>query len=65
MKNLALKIQSQLPYFLKKEKGATMVEYAIMVALIAVVSILVIQGLGQQVSTTFGTVSASMATTTG
>ncbi|MGR8980030.1 MAG: Flp family type IVb pilin [Gammaproteobacteria bacterium] len=68
MKNLLLKIQSKIPTFFTKfdkEKGATMVEYAIMVALIAVVSILVIQGLGQQVSQVFGQVSGSMANVTG
>ena len=65
MKNLLLKIQSHIPAFFKKEEGATMVEYAIMVALIAVVSILVIQGLGQQVSQVFGQVSGSMANVTG
>ncbi|MGR8980028.1 MAG: Flp family type IVb pilin [Gammaproteobacteria bacterium] len=72
MNNLILKIQllivnsfNTIPAFFNKEKGATMVEYAIMVALIAVVSILVIQGLGQQVSQTFGIVSGSMAQVTG
>lgn len=38
----------------KKQNGATMVEYAIMVALIAIVAIVAVQFLGQQVSTTFG-----------
>jgi pilus assembly protein Flp/PilA len=41
----------------KKERGATMVEYAIMVALIAVVSIVTIQGLGTKVNATFKNVS--------
>lgn len=44
----------------KKEQGATMVEYAIMVALIAVVSIAIITTLGQTVSTTFTNVNTSM-----
>ena len=60
MKNLLLKIQSHIPSFLKNEEGATMVEYALMVALIAVVSIVVITGLGTAVSSTFGIVSNSM-----
>lgn len=47
--------------FFKKEKGATMVEYAIMLALIAIVSILVVQGLGEQVSGTFSRASGSLA----
>lgn len=51
-----------MPSFSKKEKGATMVEYAIMVALIAVVSIVIITTLGQSVSTTFSTVNDSIST---
>jgi pilus assembly protein Flp/PilA len=57
MKNLLNKLST----FTKKENGATMVEYAIMVALIAIVSIVVIRGLGREVSTTFGVVSSSLA----
>lgn len=56
MKNLIDKI----PSLLKKEQGATMVEYAIMVALIAVVSIAIVTTLGQTVSTTFTNVNTSM-----
>jgi len=47
--------------FSTKEKGATMVEYAIMVALIAIVSIAVITGLGKEVSNTFGKVNSTLA----
>jgi|WetSurMetagenome_2_1015567.scaffolds.fasta_scaffold685088_1 pilus assembly protein Flp/PilA len=60
MKNLIAKIQSNVPAFIKKERGATMVEYAIMVVLIAIVSIAVIAGLGTEVSNVFNTVSGSM-----
>ncbi len=42
---------------IKSQKGATMVEYAIMVALIAVVSITVITTLGGKVSNSFQSVS--------
>ena len=59
------KMKTKMQSFFKKEKGATMIEYAIMVALIAVVSIGIITTLGKTVSTTFSTVNASMATTTG
>jgi len=38
-----------------------MVEYAIMVALIAIVSIAVITGLGKEVSNTFGKVNSTLA----
>jgi pilus assembly protein Flp/PilA len=60
MTNLVSKISSCM----KKEKGATMVEYAIMVALIAVVSIVVIKGLGKQVSGTFNSVSQELSSAT-
>jgi pilus assembly protein Flp/PilA len=58
------KIQTKISSSFKKEKGATMIEYAIMVALIAIVSIAIIGSLGKTVSTTFATVNTSMATTT-
>lgn len=45
---------------IKNQTGATMVEYAIMVALIAIVSIAMIQGLGQEVNTTFSTVNSAL-----
>ncbi len=41
----------------KKQRGATMVEYAIMVALIAIVSIAAITILGTKVNNTFTNVS--------
>jgi pilus assembly protein Flp/PilA len=43
----------QIMNFLKDDEGATMVEYAIMVALIAIVSIAVITTLGENVNETF------------
>lgn len=39
--------------FVAEQEGATMVEYAIMVALIAIVSILIITALGGKVASTF------------
>jgi pilus assembly protein Flp/PilA len=50
MKNL-------LKRFIKEESGATMVEYAIMVALIAVVAIALISTIGGQVRDAFDNVS--------
>lgn len=44
----------------KKERGATMVEYAIMVALIAMVCVLMITGLGLTVNNTFSTLNSVM-----
>ena len=58
-------IKHYITKFSTKEKGATMVEYAIMVALIAIVSIAVITGLGQEVSTTFGVVNSALSTANG
>ena len=46
-----------------KQKGATMVEYAIMVALIAIVAITAVKTLGTNVNAKFGTVAASIGTT--
>ncbi len=57
MKNLKLYIKKRS----KKEEGATMVEYAIMVALIAVVSLAVIGSLGQEVNQTFSIVNSTLA----
>lgn len=44
----------------KDEQGATMVEYAIMVGLIAIVSIGTITILGKTVNTLFGNVNAAL-----
>lgn len=43
--------------FLKDESGATMVEYAILVALISVAAIVIIVAVGQQVNEAFTKVS--------
>lgn len=45
---------------LADEEGATMVEYGIMVALIAAICITVVKTLGQNVSNAFSTVNASI-----
>jgi pilus assembly protein Flp/PilA len=42
------------------KKGATAIEYGLIAALIAVAAIAAMQGLGNQLTTTFGTVSSSM-----
>ena len=54
MKNL-------LKRFIREESGATMVEYAIMVALIAVVAIITIGLIGEQVNSAFTTVQTELA----
>lgn len=45
---------------LRDDEGATLVEYGLLVALIAVVAIAVITVIGQQVSNSFSTVSSSL-----
>jgi pilus assembly protein Flp/PilA len=42
-----------LKRFVREEEGATMVEYGLMVALIAVVCILVVAALGKELGNTF------------
>lgn len=46
--------------FVKEEDGATMVEYGVMVALIAAVCVIIVGTLGTQVSTAFNTTSAAL-----
>ncbi len=43
------------------EQGATAIEYGLIAALIAVAAITAMQGLGNQLETTFNEVSTSMA----
>ena len=47
--------------FFNDESGATMVEYAIMVALIAIVSIVIITAVGIQVQTAFDDVCEAIS----
>jgi pilus assembly protein Flp/PilA len=45
---------------LKSDDGATLVEYALVVALIAVVAIVALTRLGKQAASTFGTAANSI-----
>lgn len=45
---------------LKGEEGATMVEYALMVALIAVVALTAVTAIGDNVSTEFGKIATAI-----
>ncbi len=47
----------------RSKKGQGMVEYALILVLIAIVSIAIMQGLGKQVNTTFKTVNDKLAAT--
>ncbi len=49
-----------LKALLRDDEGATMVEYGIMVALIAAVCIIIVGTLGKNVSNTFSSVNASL-----
>jgi pilus assembly protein Flp/PilA len=51
--------------FVKEEDGATMVEYGLMVALIAVVCVLAIYTVGQSVNETFESTDASLQSAIG
>ena len=48
---------------LRNKKGATAIEYGLIAALIAVAAIAAMQGLGNQLQTTFGNVSSNMKAT--
>ena len=56
MTKLAAKVQT----LLNKERGATAVEYGLMVALIAVVIIAAVSLLGNNLSTTFNNVASQI-----
>ena len=49
---------------LRDEQGATAIEYGLIAALIAVAAITAMQSLGNQLSTTFNTVSTKMGGST-
>jgi pilus assembly protein Flp/PilA len=45
----------------KSERGASMVEYALLVALIAVIAIVAVRSVGSQVSTNFSRITSELA----
>lgn len=53
-------LKTALRNVLQNDEGATMVEYAIMVSLIAAICIAVVKTLGQNVSNQFSTMNASI-----
>jgi pilus assembly protein Flp/PilA len=48
--------------FLSQEEGQDLVEYALVVALIAFGAVAAMQGLSSQINTAFGTISNDLAT---
>jgi pilus assembly protein Flp/PilA len=49
-----------LARFVKNEDGASLVEYALLVALIAVVAIVAVTGTGSNVNVAFGKINSSL-----
>ncbi len=55
------KLQSTFQRFVKEESGATMVEYGVMVAVIAAVSIVVIRQIGGKTNNAFAAVNTQLS----
>lgn len=51
--------------FFRNEEGATAIEYGLIAALIAVAAITAMNGLGNQLQSTFNTTSSQMSTANG
>ena len=56
-----LSLWTKLTTWAKDEKGASMVEYALLVVLIAIIAIVAISIAGQNVSKAFSTIAGSLA----
>jgi pilus assembly protein Flp/PilA len=54
------RVSNRLRRFCRLETAATMVEYGIMVALVAAISIAVIKVIGTKVNTSFGSVNTEL-----
>jgi pilus assembly protein Flp/PilA len=60
MKKIANVIRRAKKFLTRKEEGASLAEYGLLLALIAVVCILAIKLLGTQISTMFSTLGGSI-----
>jgi len=56
-------MKNMIRRFFSDESGATMVEYGLMVALIAIVAIVAVTFLGEEVSQTFDTAATALDAT--
>jgi pilus assembly protein Flp/PilA len=56
-----LALWTKLSKFVREEKGASMVEYALLVVLIAIIAIVAISIAGRQVSTAFSTIANTLS----
>jgi pilus assembly protein Flp/PilA len=54
------KVSSMFRRFVKEESGATMVEYGIMVAVIAAVSIVIVRSIGNKTNNAFSAVDSGL-----
>ena len=55
-----LALWTKVTTWMKDEKGASMVEYALLVVLIAIVALVAISLAGQEVSTTFSEIDSGL-----
>ena len=55
-----LALWTKVTTWMKEEKGASMVEYALLVVLIAIIALVAIALAGQQVSQTFDTIAQEL-----
>jgi pilus assembly protein Flp/PilA len=53
-------MRRQLEAFLKNESGATAIEYGLIAASISVIIITVVQGVGHNLKSTFGSISSAL-----
>jgi pilus assembly protein Flp/PilA len=58
-----LSLWTKLVSWTKSEKGASMVEYALLVVLIAIIALVAISLAGENVSNAFSTIATSLAAT--
>ncbi len=60
--SVSILMKRSLLFRKKSKRGQTLVEYALILAFIAVVAISVLQALGKQVTATFSRITTSLAT---
>jgi pilus assembly protein Flp/PilA len=58
---MVLALWTKLTTWVKADRGASMVEYALLVVLIAIIALIAISLAGQNVSKAFSTVASSLA----
>ena len=56
-----LSLWTKLTTWVKEEKGASMVEYALLVVLIAIIAIVAVSVAGRQVSRSFSTIANTLS----